>query len=121
MSNIETLNLIPRGDVTRGLNFGTNVVEFENGIQQVQRKWVSPRISFSFTTQGDKEMKKYLEDFVLARGGNYEPFYWEYDGTTYVVRFGSTVEFKEIRGYEGEGVVGYEASIELSVCKESEY
>jgi phage-related protein len=119
---MQTLNLVPRGNVDKDYNFGTNKVEYESGATQYQRKWVSPRITFSFSVQGDKQMKQYLENFVLAHGGNYTPFKWTYEGTTYVCRFGeSSVKFTEIRGYEGEGTVGYEASISLIVCKKGEY
>ena len=67
-------------------------------------------------------MKEDLEEFINARHGNYEAFYWTYEGHTDVYRFGeSSIQFTEIRGYEGEGTVGYKADISLQRCKEREY
>lgn len=118
---METLKLIPRGNVTVDRDFGNKTISFENGTKQVQRLWVSPRVSYSFKTQGDKSMKTYLEEFVVARHGNLEPFYWEYEGETLTVRFAeSKVSISEIRGYGGEGVVGYEADVNLEKLKDSE-
>ena len=119
---METLKLIPRGDVTKAYDYGNNIVQFENGLQQVQRKYVTPRLTLSIHVEGTKEMKDYLEEFINARHGNYEPFYWTYEGHTDVYRFGeSAIQFTEIRGYEGEGTVGYKADISLQRCKEREY
>jgi len=119
---MQTLNLKPRGDVDKSYNFGTNKVEYESGTTQFQRKWVSPRITFSFNVQGDITMKQYLENFIMAHGGNYLPFLWNYDGTEYVCRFSEpTINFTEVRGFEGVGTIGYKASISLTVCKRSEY
>lgn len=121
MSTIETLTLVPRGNVTKAYDFGINTVEYENGIKQYQRKFVTPRVTLSFKVQGTKEMKNYLEEFMVARSGSYEPFYWEYEGEKAVYRFGDSIQFTEIRGYAGEGTVGYEADISLVKCKEKEY
>lgn len=118
---METLTLIPRGNVTKAYDFGINTVEYENGVKQYQRRYVAPRLTLTFKAQGTKEMKTYLEDFILARCGSYEAFYWEYEGTKAAYRFGDTIQFTEIRGYEGEGVVGYEADITLVRCREKEY
>jgi phage-related protein len=118
---METLNLTPRGDVQVDRDFGTRSVSFENGVKQYQRIWVTPRVTYSFTAQGDKTMKTYLENFITARQGNYEPFYWNYEGERLIVRFAdSKLSIKEIRGYAGEGTVGYEASIALEKLKDSE-
>jgi phage-related protein len=118
---METLNLVPRGDVQVDREYGTRTVMFENGTKQHQRLWVSPRVIYSFTANGDKKMKTYLENFLEARHGNYEPFYWNYEGETLIVRFAdSKLSIKEIRGYAGEGTVGYEASITLEKLKDSE-
>lgn len=118
---METLELVPRGDMQVDRDYGTRAITFENGVKQYQRIWVTPRVTYSFTTQGDKAMKKYLEDFIEARHGNYEPFYWYYEGEKLLVRFAdSKVTIKEIRGYAGEGVVGYEASVTLEKLKDSE-
>ena len=118
---METLNLVPRGNTQVDRDYGTRSTSFENGVKQYQRRWITPRVTYSFTAQGDKAMKKYLEDFVEARHGNYEQFYWKYEGERLLVRFAdSKVSIKEIRGYAGEGVVGYEASISLEKLKDSE-
>ena len=119
---METLKIIPRGNVTKSYDFGINKVEFENGIQQFQRKYVTPRLSVSFKVNGTKEDKDYLEKFIVARKGDLEPFYWEYEGTKNVYRFGeSAIQFTEVRGFGGTGVVAYEADISLVQCKEREY
>jgi phage-related protein len=116
-----TLNLVPRGEVTKNYNFNNNKVDFESGITQIQRKWISPRITFTFNVMGDKAMKEYLESFFAARGGNYEAFFWAYEGTTYRVRFNEpSLDFTEIRGYSGEGTVGYKAQVSLMVLKDAE-
>jgi phage-related protein len=122
VSNIETLTLTPRGNVTKAYDFGINTVEYENGVKQYQRKFVTPRLTLSFKAQGNKEMKDYLESFIVARSGNYEAFYWEYEGTKDVYRFSDgNIQFEEIRGYEGEGTIGYSADVSLVKCKEKEY
>ena len=51
---METLNLTPRGEVTKNYNFNNNKVDFESGITQIQRKWVTPRLTFSFNVSGSK-------------------------------------------------------------------
>ena len=118
---METLNLTPRGEGMKNYNLNNNKVDFECGITQIQRKWVTPRLTFSFNVSGSKEMKEYLESFFVARGGNFEAFNWTYEGTTYRVRFGETnLDFTEIRGYEGEGTVGYKAQVSLMVLKDAE-
>lgn len=118
---METLNLVPRGDVQVDRDYGTRTVSFENGVKQYQRLWVTPRVTYSFTANGDKKMKTYLENFLEARHGNYEPFYWNYEGERLIVRFAdSKLSIKEIRGFGGEGTVGYEASIALEKLKDSE-
>ena len=119
---METLKITPRGNVTKSYDFGINKVEFENGIQQFQRKYVTPRLSVSFKVNGTKEDKDYLEKFIVARKGNLEPFYWEYEGTKDVYRFGDgAIQFTEVRGYGGVGTIAYEADISLVKCKEKEY
>lgn len=118
---MEKLVLRPRGDVTKNYNFNNNKVEFESGVTQIQRRWIKPRITFSFNVEGDKTMKEYLESFFVARGANFEPFLWEYEGVEYRVRFGEPqLNFTEIRGYEGTGTVGYKADVSLMVLKDSE-
>lgn len=122
MSNtLETLTLVPRGEVQVSKDYGNNTVEYENGTKQFQRRWISPRIVFSFSVQGDKDMKEYLEDFIDEVHGNYSKFLWVYEGVTYTVRFGEkSIVFKDIRGYGGEGVIGYSADITLEVVKSNE-
>ena len=118
---METLKLIPRGDVSKQYDFGINKVEFESGVQEYQRKWQKPRIVLSFSVTGDKSMKEYLEGFIVARGGSYEPFLWSYEGKDLRVRFSeSSINITELRGYEGTGTVGYKADISLTVLKDSE-
>lgn len=118
---METLNITPRGDVDVEKNYGNNTVEYENGTKQYQRRWVQPRIVFSFSVQGDKATKEYLEDFLDKVHGNYSKFNWVYEGKNYVVRFAdTTISFKEIRGYEGVGVIAYSADLALEVVKSSE-
>lgn len=119
---METLILVPRGNVDKDYDWGTRVVSFENGNNQYQRVWTKPRITLSFKSTGNVKMKNYLEDFFEARSGNYEAFKWEYNDKEYIVRFADkSLKMTDIRGYSGEGVVGFECNVSLSVCKEGEY
>jgi len=118
---METLVLVPRGEVTEGHDYGNRTVSFENGVKQNQRIWTKPRKTYSFSTQGDKTMKKYLENFIDARFGNHEPFYWEYDDEVHRVRFAdSKLDIVAVRGYGGTGTVGYKVNVSLEELKDSE-
>lgn len=118
---METLELVPRGDVDITRDYGNRTVSFESGSEQLQRLWVAPRVTYSFSVEGDKAMRDYIDAFVDEVHGNLTPFNWEYDGKTVVVRFGeSKVAWKDICGYGGAGVVGYRGTITLRALKGSE-
>jgi uncharacterized protein (TIGR02217 family) len=72
------------------IQFSTNIVVFENGVEQRSQTW--PTGKQGFTLQYDvltqAEMQT-LWDFYVARGGAYESFYfldWV-SNITYTVRF----------------------------------
>ena len=119
---MEYFGLKPLGKVNRVVNYGTNKVEFENGIVQRQRKWVKPRISFSFEVGGGDNQRRYLEDFIDRHNGDLKAFWFEYDSNIYPVRFdGSSIEITEIRERPLNKIIGFKANIGLVVQKEGEY
>lgn len=118
---MEKFNVVPRGDVKITKNYGVNTVSFENGNKQFQRKWKKPRISYAFSIAGDKEFRNYVDAFLDKVFGNLRKFTWEYDGKERTVRFSeSSIDWTDIRGYEGEGIVGCKAEITLEEVKDSE-
>ena len=119
---MEYFKLKPLGKVKRVSNYGTNKVEFENGVIQRQRKWIKPRVSFSFEVGGVEKDRVYLLDFIDRHQGDMKAFWWEYDSQIYPVRFDSaSIEITEIRERPLNKIVGFKASIGLVVQKESEY
>lgn len=119
---LEYFKLKPLGKVKRSVNYGTNKVEFENGIVQRQRKWIKPRITFSFEVGGVDRDRRYLNDFIDRHQGDLKAFWWEYDSERFPVRFDSpSVETTEIRERGSNKIVGFKASIGLVVQKEGEY
>lgn len=119
---MEYFKLKPMGQVKRVTNYGTNRIEFENGIVQRQRKWIKPRITFSFEVGGNEKDRIYLRDFIDRHQGDLKAFWFEYDSEVYPVRFDSpSIEFTEIRERPLNKIVGFKASVGLVVQKEGEY
>lgn len=118
---MKTLNLPVRGDVKRTVDYGTRTISYESGIKQKQRLWINPRITFSVNCEGSDDMRQYLIAFFDAVNGDYDKFQWTYDGETMTCRFTDPkIEFTEIRGYGGEGTVGYRASFGIEKARLSE-
>ena len=119
---MEYFKLKPLKAVKKNSNYGTNKVEFENGVIQRQRKWIKPRITFTFEVGGGEKQLRYFEDFVDRHQGDLKAFWWEYDSEVYPVRFdNSAIEIEEYREKPLNKVVGFKASIGLVVQKEGEY
>lgn len=89
---METLEIYIRKNLKQNIDWGTNKVEFENGIAQYQQKWTEPQITYSFQTEGDEEYINMILDFFNARKGMYEAFYCDLfrNGDKKIYRFGST-------------------------------
>ena len=118
---METLVLVPRGNVKVTKDYGVRYISYESGVKSFQRQWINPRITYSFSVQGDEAMREYIDNFVDSVHGNFDKFYWVYNGATLTCRLSdSKVEWEHIRGYGGEGCVGYSATIGIEVAKSSE-
>lgn len=118
---MEKLTLVPRGDIDASVDYGNRTVSFENGVKQIQRQWVSPRVSVSFTAEGDKTMRDYLVGFIDKVHGNLDPFLWTYNGQEVKARFAEPkIAWKEINGYGGAGIVGYRGTVSIEFLKDSE-
>lgn len=88
---METLEIYIRRNLAENRDWGTNKVEFENGIAQYQQKWTEPQITYNFQTEGSTEYIQGILDFFDARKGMFESFYCDLfrDGNTRIYRFGS--------------------------------
>ena len=118
---METLKLPVRGEAKRTVDYGTRTITFEGGTKQKQRLWVNPRVTFTVNCEGGEDMRKYLVAFFDAVHGDYDKFYWTYEGTTMTCRFTDPkVEFTEIREYGTGNTVGYRATVNIEVAKSSE-
>ena len=118
---METLKIPVRGEVKRNIDYGNRTVTFENGTKQKQRLWVSPRVTFTVNCEGNEDMRKYLVAFFDAVHGDYDKFYWTYEGTTMTCRFtDSKLDITEIREYGTGNTVGYKASFGIEVTRTSE-
>ena len=118
---METLVLVPRGNVKVSKDYGIRCITYESGTKSFQRQWINPRITYSFSVEGDDTMRKYIDSFADSVHGNFDKFYWVYNGETLTCRFSeSKIEWEHIRGYGGEGCVGYRASVNIEVARSSE-
>ena len=88
---METLEIYIRRNLQESRDWGTNKVEFENGIVQYQQKYTEPTITYTFQTEGDTKYIQGILDFFDARKGAYETFYCDLfrDGNKKIYRFGS--------------------------------
>ena len=118
---METLTLPVRGEVKRNVDYGTRTISYESGVKQKQRLWIKPRITFTVNCEGGEDMRKYLVAFFDTVHGDYDKFYWTYDGETMTCRFTEAkMDITEIREYGTGNTVGYKASFGIERCRDSE-
>lgn len=88
---METLEIYIRRNLQESRDWGTNKVEFENGIAQYQQKYTEPTVTYTFQTEGGAQYIQGILDFFDARKGMYETFYCDLfrDGNKKIYRFGS--------------------------------
>ena len=118
---MKTLKIPVRGEVKRNVDYGNRTVTFEGGTKQKQRLWVNPRITFTVNCEGNEDMRKYLVAFFDAVHGDFDKFYWTYDGETMTCRFGEPkIDITEVREYGTGNTVGYKANFSIERCRDSE-
>lgn len=113
MSELKTLDVIPRGDVNHTYEWNSNEIQFYNGRVQKNRKKIHPNRNMSFTVSGGRRMWEYLRDFYDEHHGCLMPFFFDYDGKRLQCRFADKIAFSQKR--ELKDVLGFEATITLSV------
>lgn len=113
MSDIEVLNVVPRGEVQNIYSWGSKEIQFYNGMVVHNRKRARARKTLSFVVYGKENMLGYLRDFYDRHHGLLDKFYFNYDGTKETCRFAEKITFKQIR--EAKNIVGYSAEIKLQI------
>ena len=86
-----------------------------SGRQQIRRKRINAKKSYSFSVSGSRKDYDYLVKFYNDHYGQLRPFLFEYDGGMEEVYFGSGLSVKVKR--EVGKIVGFSAEITLDIDK----
>ncbi len=113
MADLEVFKLNPKGKVEINLAWTPHRVEFMSGKSQFQRRRIYAKKSYSFTVCGGRKDYDWLRDFYNSHRGQFDPFYFDYDGKREIVFFGDKLKIKVKR--EVGKIVGFEASISLDL------
>lgn len=113
MSELDTFNVRPRGDVTHSFAWNSTEVKYWNGRVQHNRKRVKPLHTMSFTVSGLSEDLEYVSNFYDAHHGCLDPFYFVYDGKKETCYFSEKVTVRQNR--ELNKIIGYEMSVSLRI------
>ncbi len=113
MSELKTLKVFPRGEVTYALDWSSFDVTFYNGRVQKNRKKIHPSRTLSFTVSGSRKDWEYLRDFYNEHHGCLMPFLFNYDGNILQCRFAEKITLIQKR--ELKNIIGFEALVVLTV------
>lgn len=113
MAGLDTFKLNPRGNVEITLSWAPTRVEFMSGKSQFMRRRIHAQKSYSFTVSGTRKDMDWLIQFYNDHRGQFDPFYFEYDGNKEVVYFGEALKVKAKR--EVGVIVGFEATLSLEL------
>ncbi len=113
MSDMETLNVVPRGEVQNIYSWESKEIQFYNGMVVHNRKRARAKKMLSFVVYGKENMLVYLRDFYDRHHGLLDKFYFNYDGVKETCQFAEKITFKQLR--EVKTIVGYSAEIKLQV------
>lgn len=113
MAGYEKFKLNPKGKVEISLSWTPQRVEFMSGKSQFIRRRIYAKKSYSFTVCGGRKDFDWLRDFYNSHRGQFEPFYFDYDGKREIVYFGEQLKVKLKR--EVGKIVGFTASITLEL------
>ena len=113
MNDLDTFRLSPRGKVKVSYSWQPSKTDFMSGRQQIRRRRINAKKSYSFTVSGSRKDYDYLVKFYNDHFGQLKPFIFEYDGNREEVYFGSALSVKVIR--EVGTVVGFSASLTLNI------
>lgn len=95
---METLKILPIGEIHRKDDWQTREIKFESGDPQYQATRTKPIVTWEVSVCGSKEAGEYLLNFFNSRKGQLEKFYCVIDGGKEVVRFASpSIEIEELR------------------------
>ena len=82
MSDMEVLNVVPRGEVNNIYSWESKEIQFYNGMVVHNRKRARAKKILSFVVYGKENMLVYLRDFYDRHHGLLDKFYFNYDGIT---------------------------------------
>ena len=86
-----------------------------SGRQQIRRKRINAKKSYSFTVSGSRKDFDYLIEFYNNHYGQLKPFIFKYDGNSEEVYFGSALSVK-VKREVGE-IIGFSAELSLDIDK----
>ncbi|BAL84690.1 hypothetical protein SELR_pSRC400390 (plasmid) [Selenomonas ruminantium subsp. lactilytica TAM6421] len=115
MEDLQTFKLNPKGQVKISLAWAPKRTDFMSGKSQFQRRRINAKKAYSFTVCGGRKDYDYLMEFYNSHFGQLKPFYFDYDGKTEKVYFGSALQVKIKR--EVGKIVGFSANISLDIDK----
>ena len=111
MADVFKLN--PKGEVEINLSWSPQRIDFLSGKAQLLRRRINAKKSYSFKVCGGRKDYDWLLDFYDSHRGQFDGFYFDYDGKREVVFFGEALKVKVKR--ENGIIVGFTASISLEL------
>lgn len=112
-SNLERLEVYPKGEVKITYDWGGNRHTFFSGDMQVIRKRIHAKKILEITTGGNKQMADDLHDFYNRHYGSYSPFLFTYDDKDEICVFYEALQAEEC--IEVGKSVGYKVTLQLEV------
>lgn len=113
MADKDVFRLNPKGDVEINLSWGPERIDFLSGKCQLLRRRIYAKKSYSFVVCGGRKDYDWLIKFYNDHRGQFDGFYFDYDGKREVVFFGNSLKVKVKR--ENGIIVGFKATIELEL------
>lgn len=114
---METLNLVPRGEVSVTYTWGSTSVDYQTGSVQKHRNRIKAKKNFTFTVSGTKEKMDYLLSTYDKYKGLYDRFIFEYDDVKDICTFSEKIQVIEKR--ELKKIVGFECEIKIAADTQS--
>ena len=112
------MTIKPYGERKQTYKWPNRRIEYESGVEQVQKVTVNPIVVWELKFTGNKQTMDDLTDFFNVHSGGATAFYWtDSEGTTHTVRFASD-ELALTEKYGGKpdgsiGIVGFETTLSI--------